>query len=44
MRLCLNLIAGESPGITDDELTGMARIRIEVWAATSTPSVADPEM
>lgn len=44
IRLCLHLIAAERPGITDDELIGMAATRLDAWAAPREPDAAGPEI
>ena len=44
VRACLLLIAGERPGITDEELIGMARPRLEAWTGSHAPSAASPEL
>lgn len=44
MVICLKLVAGERPGISDDELIGMARRRLDAWGASIAPSASEPEI
>lgn len=41
---CLQLIAGECPGITDDELLDMARPKLEKWVRSCQPAAPGPEV
>lgn len=44
IRRCLQMIAAERPGITDDELIEMAGSRLDAWAALTAPADTGPEL